>query len=164
MSTTEGDDPIRPASPNDVDAIASLVRELAAYERAPQEAVATAADFSQALFPQDGKPLAYAYVAQVDGEVVGMALWFLTFSTWTGVSGAWLEDLYVRPEHRGSRLGYALLRRLASECVERGYPRLEWSVLNWNAPSIAFYQQLGALPQDDWTRYRLAGDALTRLG
>ncbi len=95
--------------------------------------------------------------------MIGIAVWFRTFSTWTGVNGIWLEDLYVDPDHRGNGAGRALLAALAGVCAERGYPRLEWCVLNWNAPSIAFYNSLGALPQDEWTTYRMTGEALERL-
>jgi GNAT superfamily N-acetyltransferase len=98
------------------------------------------------------------------GEPAGFALWFLNFSTWRGVHGIYLEDLYVRPEARGAGHGRALLTELARLCVERGYGRLEWSVLDWNEPSIGFYRALGALPQDEWTVFRLADEALTALG
>lgn len=155
---------VRPATAADLDAITALVHGLAAYERAPTAVQADRADFERALFPVEGVPAAHAHVAESGAQVVGMALWFTSFSTWTGVSGIWLEDLYVRPEHRGSGLGFALLRTLAQICVERGYARLEWWVLNWNAPSIAFYQRLGATAEEEWTRYRLAGSALRRLG
>ena len=107
-------------------------------------------------------PAAYALVAEVEGQVGGFALYFLNFSTWEGVSGIYLEDLYVRPEHRGLGLGQALLNGLAEIAVSRGYARVEWSVLNWNQPAIDFYRRMGAVPMDDWTVYRLTGDALTR--
>ncbi|MGY1886893.1 GNAT family N-acetyltransferase, partial [Blastococcus sp. SYSU DS0753] len=95
-----------------------------------------------------------------DGQVVGMALWFLNFSTWRGTHGIYLEDLYVQPRHRGTGLGKELLRTLAAVCVERGYSRLEWSVLDWNTPSIDFYRAAGAVPMDEWTVFRLTDDAL----
>jgi GNAT superfamily N-acetyltransferase len=98
-----------------------------------------------------------------DGVVVGMAIWFLNYSTWDGVHGIYLEDLYVRPEHRGSGLGKALLVALAQECVREGYSRLSWWVLDWNSPAIGFYQSIGAKAQDEWTTYRLCGDALAAL-
>ena len=106
-----------------------------------------------------------AEVTDADGnrQLVGMAVWYVTFSTWLGRHGVWLEDLFVQPEHRGSGLGTALLARLAGICVERGYGRLEWWVLNWNEPSIGFYRSLGAVPQEEWTVFRLDGDALTAL-
>jgi GNAT superfamily N-acetyltransferase len=100
-------------------------------------------------------------VAEVDGRVVGTALWFLNFSTWRGTHGIYLEDLYVQPQHRGAGLGKELLRTLAAVCVERGYSRLEWSVLDWNTPSIEFYKAAGAVPLDEWTVFRLTDDALT---
>ncbi|MEU7058058.1 GNAT family N-acetyltransferase [Streptomyces sp. NPDC046197] len=153
---------IRTATPADVPVIHTLIRELAEYEKAPDEARATREQLFEALFGEH--PAAFAHVAQApDGEVVGFALWFLNFSTWRGVHGIYLEDLYVRPEARGAGHGKALLRELARICAERGYERLEWSVLDWNRPSIAFYESLGARPQDEWTVYRLTDGALTAL-
>lgn len=155
---------IRTATPADIPAIHTLIRELADYEKAPDEAKATPQQLHEALFGD--RPAAYAHIAEDDttGEAVGYALWFLNFSTWRGVHGIYLEDLYVRPEARGAGHGKALLTELARICVERGYERLEWSVLNWNAPSIAFYEALGARPQDEWTVYRLTDGALGALG
>lgn len=155
---------IHTATAEDVPAIHAMVRELAEYEKALDEAKATEEQLREALFGE--RPAAYAHVAvsDDDGEVVGFALWFLNFSTWRGVHGVYLEDLYVRPGRRGGGYGKALLRELARICVERGYGRLEWSVLNWNAPSIAFYESLGARPQDEWTVYRLTDRALAELG
>jgi GNAT superfamily N-acetyltransferase len=155
---------VRPATLADIPRILELVHALAAYEKAADQVEATEADFEGVLFPADGAPTVYAHVAELDGEVVGMAVWFLTFSTWTGTNGIWLEDLFVDPEHRGTGLGRALLAALASECVSRGLRRLEWWVLNWNTPSIAFYESLGATPEDEWTTYRMSGDALATLG
>ena len=160
----ESTDRIRPAEPRDVPDILALVRELAVYEKEPDAVAATEAHFREALFPAEGGPTAYVHVAEVDGVVVGMALWFPTFSTWTGRPGIWLEDLYVRPGQRGSGLGRALLRTLARLCVDRGYTRLEWWVLDWNTPSIGFYESLGAVAQDEWTVFRMDGESLTRLG
>jgi GNAT superfamily N-acetyltransferase len=140
-----------------------MVRELAEYEKALEEARATEEQLHEALFGE--RPAAFAHIAETDeGEVAGFCLWFLNFSTWRGVHGIYLEDLYVRPEHRGGGYGKALLTQLARICVERGYERLEWSVLDWNAPSIAFYESLGARPQDEWTVYRLTDGALKELG
>ncbi|MER6184707.1 GNAT family N-acetyltransferase [Streptomyces sp. NPDC001652] len=155
---------IRTATPADIPAVHTLIRELADYEKAPDEAKATPEQLHEALFGD--RPAAYAHIAEDDttGEAVGYALWFLNFSTWRGVHGIYLEDLYVRPEARGGGHGKALLTELARICVERGYERLEWSVLNWNAPSIAFYEALGARPQDEWTVYRLTDEALGALG
>jgi len=141
--------PIRPVTPADVPAVVGLVEELAAYERATDECHLTAEQL---------------HAAEVDGEVAGTTLWFLNFSTWNGVHGIYLEDLVVTPPHRGRGLGGALLRELAVECVRRGYSRLEWSVLDWNAPAIGFYRSLGAEPMDEWTVHRLTGPALTALG
>ncbi len=153
---------IREARPADVEAIVGLVHELADYEREPDSCLLTAEQLTTALFAP--APALFGHVAEAGGEVVGCALWFLNFSTWRGVHGGYLEDLYVRPAHRGSGLGRALLARLAAVCVERGYGRLEWSVLDWNAPSIAFYRGLGAQSMDGWTTFRLDGDALAALG
>ena len=155
---------IRAATPDDVPAILGLVRDLAAYEREPDAVEATEDHVRAALFPEGGAPTTYAHVAEVDGEVVGMAVWFVTYSTWTGVNGIWLEDLFVQPGHRGSGLGRKLLATLARTCVERGYRRLEWTVLDWNEPSLAFYRSLGAVRLEEWTTHRLSGDALTALG
>ncbi|MFJ5534542.1 GNAT family N-acetyltransferase [Streptomyces sp. NPDC093261] len=153
---------IRTATPDDIPVLHALIRELAAYEKAPDEARATQEQLGEALFGD--RPAAFAHVAEEDGEVVGFALWFLNFSTWRGVHGIHLEDLYVRPEARGGGHGRALLTELARICVARGYERLEWSVLDWNRPAIAFYEALGARPQDEWTVYRLADGELAELG
>ncbi|MFJ7413594.1 GNAT family N-acetyltransferase [Streptomyces sp. NPDC098077] len=158
---------IRTATPEDVPVLHALVRDLAAYEKALDEVVVTEEQLTEALFGD--RPAAYAHVATAGddgdgGEVIGFALWFLNFSTWRGVHGIYLEDLYVRPDRRGGGHGRALLTELARICGERGYQRLEWSVLDWNAPSIAFYESLGARPQDEWTVYRLTDGALARLG
>lgn len=154
---------IRTAAPADVPVIHEMVRELADYEKALQEVRATEEQLREALFGEH--PAAFAHIAETDdGQVAGFALWFLNFSTWRGVHGIYLEDLYVRPHLRGGGHGRALLAELARICAERGYERLEWAVLNWNAPSIAFYESLGARPQDEWTVYRLTDEALARLG
>ncbi|QNP63950.1 GNAT family N-acetyltransferase [Streptomyces genisteinicus] len=154
---------IRTATPADVPVIHQMVRELADYEKALDEVRATEDDLREALFGE--RPAAFAHIAETeDGEVAGFALWFLNFSTWRGVHGIYLEDLYVRPAVRGGGHGKALLTELARICVARGYERLEWSVLDWNAPSIAFYESLGARPQDEWTVYRLTDGALASLG
>lgn len=154
---------IRPATPDDVPDLVRLVRELAVYEKEPEAAQASEQDLREALFPTGGEPAVYADVAEANGRVVGMALWFLTFSTWTGRHGIWLEDLFVEPAHRGSGLGKALLATLARRCVERGYTRLEWTVLDWNAPAIGFYRSIGADPLAAWTSQRLDGAALEEL-
>jgi GNAT superfamily N-acetyltransferase len=155
---------IRTATPDDIPVIHTFIRELAEYEKVPEEARATPEQLREALF--GANPAAYAHIAQDDttGEPVGFSVWFLNFSTWRGVHGVYLEDLYVRPAARGGGHGKALLTELARICGERGYQRLEWSVLNWNRPSIDFYESLGARPQDEWTVYRLTDDALEALG
>ena len=150
---------VRPVRPDDVPAVVGLVRELAEYEKALHEARMTEEQLSAALFGDS--PALFGHVAVADGAVVGMALWFLNFSTWRGTHGVYLEDLYVQPQHRGSGLGRELLRTLADLCVQRGYDRLEWSVLDWNTPSIEFYESAGAVPMDEWTVFRLTDDALT---
>ena len=150
---------VRPITPDDVPAVVGLVRELAEYEKARHEARMTEDQLSAALFG-DSRAL-FGHVAVADGQVVGTALWFLNFSTWRGTHGVYLEDLYVQPQHRGSGLGRELLRTLADVCVQRGYDRLEWSVLDWNTPSIDFYRAAGAVPMDEWTVFRLTDEALT---
>ena len=155
------DERIRRARPDDVPAIVELVYSLAEYERARHECHLTADQLHTALF--GATPAVFCHVAEHEGEVAGCALWFLSFSTWRGVHGIYLEDLFVRPETRGTGLGKALLTALAQECVTNGYERLEWSVLNWNTPAIDFYKSLGAGPQDEWTTYRLTNTALTHL-
>ncbi|MHA6792953.1 N-acetyltransferase family protein [Pseudonocardia bannensis] len=139
-----------------------MVHELADYEREPESCLLTTAQLHAALFGP--APALFGHVAEVDGVVVGCALWFLNFSTWQGVHGIYLEDLYVRPEHRGHGLGRALLAELAGICADRGYARLEWSVLDWNAPSIGFYRSIGAVGMDEWTTFRLTGAPLAELG
>lgn len=142
-----------------------MVQELAAYEREPDAAQATAEDFHLALFGSD--PRVHAHVAEVaveDGwEVAGVVVWFVSFSTWTGRHGLWLEDLFVRPAHRRLGLGRALLAALAGVCEDRGWTRFEWWVLDWNEPAHAFYRSLGAVAQDEWTTWRLDGAELAAL-
>jgi GNAT superfamily N-acetyltransferase len=152
---------VRPIRPDDVPAVVGLVRELAEYERALHEVRLTEEQLTERLFGD--APALFGHVAEHDGEVVGMALWFLNFSTWRGTHGIYLEDLYVSPAQRGTGLGMELLRTLAGLCVERGYSRLEWSVLDWNTPSIDFYRAAGAVPMDEWTVFRLTDDALTEF-
>jgi GNAT superfamily N-acetyltransferase len=157
---------VRAARPEDVRAIVGLVRELAEYEQSGSEARMTADQLTGALFGDS--PAVFTHVALADGDagggaVVGMALWFLNFSTWRGTHSIHLEDLYVQPAHRGRGLGRELLRTLAALCVERGYDRLEWSVLDWNTPAIEFYRSVHAVPMDEWTAWRLTDEALTRF-
>ncbi|MFI7098003.1 GNAT family N-acetyltransferase [Streptomyces sp. NPDC050161] len=152
---------IRDATPADVPVILTMIRELAAYEREPEAARATEPQLAEALFGD--RPAAFALIAEAAEGPVGFALWFQNFSTWTGTHGVYLEDLYVRPEARGGGHGKALLAALAELCVDRGYARFEWSVLDWNEPSIGFYRSIGAQPMDGWTVFRLTGDALHNL-
>ena len=152
---------VRPARPADVPAILGLVRELADYERALQEVQATAEQLRGALFTDS--PAVFALVAEQEEEVVGFALWFLNFSTWLGRHGVYLEDLYVRPAARGQGHGRALLAELARLCIERGYGRLEWWVLDWNEAARGFYRSLAAEPMDEWTVHRLTGAPLRQL-
>jgi GNAT superfamily N-acetyltransferase len=156
------DNRIRRVRESDADAVVGLVHELAEYEKAPQECHLDAEQLHTALFGP--APALFGHVAEVEGEVVGCALWFLNFSTWRGVHGIYLEDLYVRQNMRGSGLGKALLAELAAECRRRGYGRLEWWVLNWNSPAIEFYRSLGGEPMDEWTVYRLSDGSLDALG
>ncbi|WP_234679914.1 GNAT family N-acetyltransferase [Bradyrhizobium monzae] len=152
---------IRRARPDEARLVLDFVGELAAYEKLSHEVEATEADIADALFGSD--PRLFCAVAEWNGEPVGFAVWFLNFSTFSGRHGIYLEDLYVRPSHRGKGFGKALLVYLAKECVDNGWSRLQWSVLDWNAPSIAFYKSLGAVMLDDWTLCRVSGPALTRL-
>jgi GNAT superfamily N-acetyltransferase len=152
---------IRAARPEDVETLVSLVRELAVYEKLEQRVSATSADFLRHLF--GGTPAAEAVIALEGGEAVGFALWFTTFSTFRGQPGLYLEDIFVKPAHRGRGIGKALLATIARQAIERGYGRVEWSVLNWNTPAIGFYRSLGARPMDAWTVYRIDDEALQRL-
>jgi len=152
---------IRPVSPGDVPSVVALVHELAAYERAADQCSLADDQLRSALFGESAA--LFGHVATVDDDPVGCALWFLNFSTWRGVHGIYLEDLFVQPSHRGRGIGRALLVELARECVARGYARLEWAVLDWNEPAIGFYRSLGAAPQDEWTTFRLEGQSLFKL-
>jgi GNAT superfamily N-acetyltransferase len=152
---------IRPATAADVAVILELIHELAAYEKAPDAVVASRQDLHSALFGPD--PVANCHLAEQHGEVVGFALWYRTFSTWTGRPGLWLEDLFVRPAARGSGLGTALLVELARTAVEHGWTRFEWWVLDWNLSAHGFYRSLGARPEDEWTVWRVDGPALEAL-
>lgn len=152
---------IRRARASEAGLVLDFVRELAEYEKLSHEVEATEAMIADALFGSD--PRLFCAIAEWNGEPVGFAVWFLNFSTFSGRYGIYLEDLYVRPSHRGRGLGKALLVYLAKECVDNGWSRLQWAVLDWNAPSIAFYKSLGAVMLDDWTLCRVSGSALTRL-
>ena len=152
---------IRPATPADAALICGFIRDLAVYEKLLHEAEASEADIARDLFGPN--PRVFCDIALADGAAVGFALWFYTYSTFKGRHGIWLEDLFVRPEARGLGVGKALLQGLARRCVGEGLGRLEWAVLNWNAPAIGFYDALGAAALDEWTTRRLADAALTRL-
>lgn len=153
---------VRPIEPGDVPAVVAMVHELAAYERAPQHCQLSAEQLTAALFASI--PALFGHVAELEtGQVRGFALWFLNFSTWRGAHGIYLEDLYVQPQARGHGAGRALLATLARVCVERGYQRLEWWVLDWNEPALKFYRTLGAEPMDEWTVWRLDSQSLGRL-
>jgi GNAT superfamily N-acetyltransferase len=152
---------IGPAIPGDVPLVLAFIRELAEYERLAHEVVATEADLHDALFGE--RPAAGVLIARVDGEPAGFALFFTTFSTFVGRPGIWLEDLFVRPAFRGRGIGRRLLVELARRVVARRGGRLEWNVLDWNAPAIRLYESLGARPMDEWTTYRLDGAALETL-
>ncbi|MCA4131546.1 GNAT family N-acetyltransferase [Arthrobacter sp. M4] len=154
---------IRPATVDDVPAILRMIHDLAIYEKEPDAVKNTPEKLRDVLFGES--PRVYAHMAENElGEVQGFALWFLNYSTWEGVHGIYLEDLYVMPEARGEGHGKALLQHLAAIAVERGYARVEWSVLDWNEPSIAFYRNLGAAPMAEWSTFRLTGEALSAFG
>lgn len=152
---------MRAAVREDVPHILAFIRELAEYERLAHEAVATEAQLTEHLFGPH--PAAEVVIAEVDGEPAGFALFFTSFSTFVGLPGLYLEDLFVRPRFRGLGVGKRLMIDLARRAVERGYGRFEWSVLDWNEPAIRFYRSLGALGQDEWTVQRVTGEALRRL-
>ncbi len=154
--------PLRPATEADLDLVIELIHALAGYEREPEAVTLDREELRRHLFGP--RPFAEVIIAEDErGTAAGFALFFHNFSTWLGKPGIWLEDLFVRPEHRGHGYGKALLVELGSIALERGCGRLEWSVLDWNEPSIAFYRSLGALPMDEWTTYRLSGQALEVL-
>ncbi len=152
---------LRPAAPEDAADITRLVYALAVYEKLAHEAVATDEDFRQQLFGEH--PSASAMVAEVAGRVVGLAIWYTTFSTFTCRPGLYVEDVFVEPEHRGLGIGRAFFREMARHAMRTGCRRMEWSVLDWNAPAIAFYRSMGAVGMDDWTVQRLSLEKLTAL-
>ena len=151
---------VRPATPADVPELVAMIHELAEYERARREVEATGEHLHRTLFAE--RPAVFAHVAEVDGAVAGMAIWFLNYSTWLGAHNLYLEDLFVRPEHRGTGTGRLLLQTLAAVCRERGYQRLEWWVLDWN-PARGFYAAIGAEALTEWIPYRVSGKALDDL-
>lgn len=152
---------IRRVRSDEAGLVLAFIRELAEYEKLLHELEASEAMIAEALFGDN--PRLYCAIAEWDGEPVGFAVWFVNFSTFSGRHGVYLEDLFVRPSHRGKGIGKALLIHLAKECVDNGWSRLQWAVLDWNEPSIAFYKSLGAVMLDDWTLCRVAGPALDRL-
>lgn len=152
---------IRPARPGDEAAIVAMIHELALFERAPEQCTVTESQISAALFDDDA--VASCFVAEVDGTTAAMALWFRNFSTWDGVAGIHLEDLYVREPFRRRGLARALLARLARECVDRGYSRLSWAVLDWNTDAIALYDAVGGRQLSEWITYRVSGAELSAL-
>jgi GNAT superfamily N-acetyltransferase len=152
---------LRRARPGDEAGIVECIRALAEYEKEPDAVQTTAGDLRQTLFASS--PSVFAHVVEKDQRIVAIAVWFLNYSTWTGRNGVYLEDLFVQEDERRHGYGRALLAALARVCAERGYSRLEWSVLDWNEPSIRFYRSIGAVGMDEWTVQRLTGGALTQL-
>ena len=153
---------IRPAERKEVGAVLQLIHDLAHYEKAPNEVEATEKELLSTIFAEN--PKVFCDVLEVDGDIAGMAIWFLNYSTWQGKHGIYLEDLFIKPEYRGRGYGKALLQHLAKICEERGYGRFQWWVLDWNSPAIEFYRSLGAVAMDEWTVYRVSGRALKELG
>jgi GNAT superfamily N-acetyltransferase len=152
---------IRRTAPRDAASITEMIHALAEFEHAADQCTVTETQISAALFGDS--PSVYGHVADVDGGIAAMALWFVNFSTWDGVAGIHLEDLFVRPEFRRRGLARALMATLASECLQRGYTRLSWAVLNWNTDAITLYDGIGGEPQHEWTTYRLSGPSLAGL-
>ncbi len=152
---------IRTARPGDEEQIVAMIFELAIFENAPDECTVTESQISAALFGAD--PVAHCHLAEVDGEVAAMALWFRNFSTWDGVAGIHLEDLFVRTRYRRRGLARLLLATLARECVEHGYSRLSWAVLDWNTDAITLYDAVGGRQMSEWITYRVAGPELSAL-
>jgi GNAT superfamily N-acetyltransferase len=153
---------IRPARVDEAPIILQLIKDLAEYEKAPDEVKAGEEEILETIFAEN--PKVFCDLVEVDGDIAGMAIWFLNYSTWQGKHGIYLEDLYVKPEYRGRGYGKALLQHLANICNERGYGRFQWWVLDWNSPAIEFYRSLGAEAMSEWTVYRVSGDPLRRLG
>lgn len=151
----------RRARPDDVADITAMIHRLAEFEHAAEQCTVTETQIAAALF--GASPTVHGHVTEVDGQIAAMALWFLNFSTWDGVAGIYLEDLYVRPSFRRRGLARGLLAALAGECVRNGYSRLSWAVLNWNTDAIALYDGVGGQPQTEWTTYRVSGPSLAAL-
>ena len=152
---------IRPARKEEVGIVLQLIHDLAHYEKAPNEVEATEKELLATIFIDN--PKVFCDVVDVDGEIVGMAIWFLNYSTWQGKHGIYLEDLYVDPKFRGQGHGKALLGKLAQICIENGYKRLQWWVLDWNESAIDFYNSIGAQPMDQWTVFSVSGSSLRKL-
>jgi GNAT superfamily N-acetyltransferase len=153
---------IRPAKREEVGEVLQLIQDLATYEKAPDQVEASRDDLLNTIFAKE--PRVFCDLVEVDGQIAGMAIWFLNYSTWQAKHGIYLEDLYIKPEFRARGYGKALLRHLAQICDKEGYGRLQWWVLDWNSPAIEFYQSLGAEAMDEWTVYRTSGQALKDLG
>ena len=153
---------IRPARKEEVGIVLQLIHDLAHYEKAPNEVEATEKELLTTIFAEE--PRVFCDLVEVDGVIAGMAIWFLNYSTWQGKHGIYLEDLFIKPEFRGRGFGKALLQHLARICEEKGYGRFQWWVLDWNSPAIEFYRSLGAVAMDEWTVYRVSGEALKDLG
>lgn len=152
---------IRQARPADAQTIYDMIYELAVYEKAPEEVVTTPEEIRETLFGAESQT--EALICEVDGTAVGYAVFFTSYSTWLGRNGIYLEDLYISPDSRGNGAGKTLIRHIAQLAVQRRCGRLEWSVLDWNQPAIDFYKSIGAEPQSEWVRYRLAGNALVEF-
>ena len=153
---------IRPAKREEVGEVLQLIQDLATYEKAPEQVEASKEDLLNTIFAKD--PRVFCDLVEVDGQIAGMAIWFLNYSTWQAKHGIYLEDLYIKPEFRARGYGKALLKHLAQICDKEGYGRLQWWVLDWNSPAIEFYRSLGAEAMDEWTVYRTSGQALKNLG
>lgn len=152
---------IRPANSEDANTIFDLIKELALYEKAPEQVITNVLEIEQTLFCD--APQAHALIAEIDNTPIGYAIYFYNYSTWLGKQGIYLEDLYVSPSSRGNGAGKLLLKSIAQTATRNQCGRLEWSVLDWNTPAIDFYESFGAKPQDEWTVYRLTGDTLNKF-
>jgi GNAT superfamily N-acetyltransferase len=153
---------IRPAKREEVGEVLQLIQDLATYEKAPDQVEASEDDLLNTIFAKE--PRVFCDLVEVDGQIAGMAIWFLNYSTWQAKHGIYLEDLYIKPEFRARGYGKALLKHLAQICDKEGYGRLQWWVLDWNSPAIEFYKSFGAEAMDEWTVYRTSGLALKNLG
>jgi len=153
---------IRPAKREEVGEVLQLIQDLATYEKAPDQVEASKDDLLNTIFAKE--PRVFCDLVEVDGQIAGMAIWFLNYSTWQAKHGIYLEDLYIKPEFRARGYGKALLKHLAQICDKEGYGRLQWWVLDWNSPAIEFYKSFGAEAMDEWTVYRTSGQALKDLG